>query len=133
MLYHPVCSPSFAERWFAEGPTAAALAVAPVVDFDRKDELQSRYLRSVSRRPLAPPRHSVPASADFAVAIELGLGWGMLPAVQSEPGRRSGSLVGLDPERVVAVPLYWQQWNLRSTALDAVAESVVKHARASLG
>jgi LysR family transcriptional regulator (chromosome initiation inhibitor) len=132
MLYRPVCSPAFAARWFGEGPTATALGVAPVVEFDRKDELQSRYLRAVSRKPLAPPRHFVPASADFAVAIELGLGWGMLPDAQSEAARRSGSLVVLDPDRVVAVPLYWQQWNLRSAALDAVAASVVAHARAVL-
>ena len=133
MLYHPVASPAFAARWFPHGPTAAALAVAPVVEFDRKDELQSRYLNAVSRKPLAPPRHFVPASADFAVAIELGLGWGMLPEAQSDSGRRSGALVVLDPRRPVAVPLYWQQWNLRSAALDAVAAAVVAHAQATLG
>jgi LysR family transcriptional regulator (chromosome initiation inhibitor) len=133
MLYRPVCSPSFAAQWFAEGPTVSALAAAPLVEFDHKDELQSRYLMAVSRRQLAPPRHYVPASADFAVAIELGLGWGMLPDAQSAPARRSGALVTVDPEREVAVPLYWQQWNLRSATLDAVASAVVVHARAALG
>jgi len=132
MHYHPVASPAFAARWLPEGPTAAALAVAPVVVFDRKDELQSRYLRSVTRRQLAPPHHFVPASADFAVAVELGLGWGMLPKAQCEAALRSGALVLLDPSRTVAVPLYWQQWNLRSTALDAVAAAVVAHAAAAL-
>ena len=133
MLYHPVCSPAFASQWFADGPTPAALAMAPLVEFDRKDELQSRYLRAVSRRPMDPPRHYVPASADFAVAIELGLGWGMLPDAQSAAARRTGALVTLDPVREVAVPLYWQQWNLRSAVLDAVAAAVVAHARAALG
>jgi len=132
MRYHPVASPAFADRWFPDGPTAGALAGAPVVVFDRKDELQSRYLRAVTRKQLAPPTHFVPASADFAVAIELGLGWGMLPKEQYEPARRSGALVVLDAERSVAVPLYWQQWNLRSRALDAVASAVVSHARAAL-
>ena len=132
MQYRPVASPAFAARWFPEGPTAVALAAAPVVVFDRKDELQSRYLRSVARRELAPPRHFVPASADFAIAVELGLGWGMLPEAQFEAPVSSGSLVVLDSSRTVAVPLYWQQWNLRSTALDAVAAAVVSHARAAL-
>jgi LysR family transcriptional regulator (chromosome initiation inhibitor) len=132
MRYHAVASPEFVARWFAAGPTAAALARAPVVEFDRKDELQSRFLRAVTRKEVTPPRHFVPASADFAVAIELGLGWGMLPEAQSEPGRCSGALVVLDPARTVAVPLYWQQWNLRSAALDAVAAAVVSHARATL-
>ena len=133
MRYHPVASPDFVARWFPDGPTAAALAVAPVVEFDRKDELQSRYLRAATRKEVAPPRHFVPASADFAVAIELGMGWGMLPEAQSGPGLRSGALVMLDPARTVAVPLYWQQWNLRSAALDAVAAAVVSHARTALG
>ena len=132
MLYRAVASPAFTARWFPHGPTADALAVAPLVEFDRKDELQSRYLRAVTRRALAPPRHFVPASADFAAAIELGLGWGMLPDAQSETGVRSGALVVLDPDRTVAVPLYWQQWNLRSGALDAVAMAVVGHARSAL-
>ena len=132
MLYRPVASPAFAARWFPEGPTAAALAAAPVVVFDRKDELQSRYLRSVARRELTPPRHFVPASADFAIAVELGMGWGMLPEAQFEAPVNAGSLVVLDPSRTVAVPLYWQQWNLRSTALEAVAAAVVSHARAAL-
>jgi LysR family transcriptional regulator (chromosome initiation inhibitor) len=132
MLYHPVASPAFASRWFPDGPSASALAVAPLVAFDRKDELQSRYLRAVTRHDVAPPRHFVPASADFAVAVELGLGWGMLPEAQSAAALRSGALVVLDPSRTVAVPLYWQQWNLRSTALDAVAAAVVAHARAAL-
>jgi len=133
MRYHPVAAPSFASRWFPQGPTAGALAVAPVVVFDRKDELQDRYLRAVTRRELAPPRHFVPASADFAIAVELGMGWGMLPEAQSAAAIESGALVALDPSRSVAVPLYWQQWNLRSTALDAVAAAVVNHARAALG
>jgi LysR family transcriptional regulator (chromosome initiation inhibitor) len=133
MRYRPVASPSFAAEWFAKGPTADALAVAPVVVFDRKDELQDRYLRSVTRRELAPPRHFVPASADFAIAVELGMGWGMLPEAQCAAAIESGALVALDAVRSVAVPLYWQQWKLRSSALDAVAAAVVSHARAALG
>lgn len=133
MHYHPVASPSFAARWFAQGPMPSALASAPVVVFDRKDELQDRYLRSVTRRELAPPRHFVPASADFAIAVELGMGWGMLPEAQSAAAIESGALVALDPSRPVSVPLFWQQWNLRSTALDTVAAVVVSHARAALG
>jgi len=57
----------------------------------------------------------------------------MLPDAQSAAARRTGALVTLDPVREVAVPLYWQQWNLRSAVLDAVAAAVVAHARAALG
>lgn len=132
MVYRPVATPGFAARWFPHGVDAAALAVAPLIDFDRKDALQARYLRSVTRRELRPPRHLVPASADFAAAVTLGLGWGMLPDLQADAGREAGVLVTLDAARSIAVPLFWQQWNLRSALLDRVADVVVAHARDAL-
>lgn len=132
MLYRPVASPAFAARWFPQGVDAAAVAVAPLIDFDRKDGLQARYLRSVTRRAVTPPRHLVPASADFAAAVALGLGWGMLPDQQADAARAAGTLVALDGTRSVAVPLYWQQWNLHSALLDRVAAGILVHARAAL-
>ena len=132
MVYRPAASVAFAERWFANGPDAAAFARAPVVDFDHDDELQSRYLRRVSRRPLDPPRHAVSGSSDFARAIELGLGWGMLLEHQLAEAA-PGSLVELAPPGGgIAVPLFWQQWKLRSPALDAIAAAVVTAARTAL-
>lgn len=127
MTYRPVATPEFAARWFQNGADASSLALAPMVDFDRKDELQSRYLRSVAG-DAAPPRHYVPASADFAQAVLLGLGWGMLPDAQTVGSR----LVPLDADAAVHVDLYWQQWNLRSALLDAVAASVLAEAREEL-
>lgn len=123
MRYRAMASPEFAARWFPDGATVAELAVAPVVVFDRKDELQDRYLRLRSRARLAPPRHHVPGSADFAAALRLGLGWGMLPDQQS---RRDGNelLVRLDDRRHLDVVLYWQQWKLHTPVLDAVAAAV---------
>jgi LysR family transcriptional regulator (chromosome initiation inhibitor) len=131
MTYRPVATPEFAARWFPRGADAASLAVAPIVDFDRKDDLQGRYLRSVAG-DAEPPRHYVPASADFAQAVILGLGWGMLPDAQADAARAAGRLVGLDEKAAVAVDLYWQQWNLRSELLDAVAASVLAEARTAL-
>ena len=45
MRYLPVCTPDFAARWFPAGRRRTTLAAAPVIVFDRKDELQDRYLR----------------------------------------------------------------------------------------
>ena len=117
MRYRPRCSPRFAETWFPDGPTRAALDLAPVVVFDRKDDLQDAYLRRGGRSN--PPRHYIPSSADFVRAIELGLGWGNVPDLQNTP-----AMVEFDPEFVVDVPLYWQQWQLRSPTLDRVASAV---------
>jgi LysR family transcriptional regulator (chromosome initiation inhibitor) len=127
--YRPAASREFVDRWVPSGPTVDALAIAPLVDFDDADDLQSRYLRAMSRRRLDPPRHRVPASADFADAVALGLGWGMLPDSQLEA--RNG-VVDFDPSHAIDVPLYWQQWNLRSPLLDAVADEVLTEARRAL-
>jgi LysR family transcriptional regulator (chromosome initiation inhibitor) len=124
MRYRMMCTPAFAQTWFAEGPTPAALSRAPMVVFDRKDDLQDAYLRRRAHRTLHPPRHYVPASVDFVAAVRLGLGWGMLPDLQSAAAEEAGGLVALDPESATGVALYWQQWQLRSPSLDLVAEAV---------
>src|SRR3954449_12543926 len=45
MRYRPMATPAFAANWFPEGPLFEALRRAPVVVFDRKDDLQHTYLR----------------------------------------------------------------------------------------
>ncbi|MET0929706.1 MAG: LysR family transcriptional regulator ArgP [Aeromicrobium sp.] len=122
--YRPMATPAFVERWFADGVTPEALAVAPIVVFDRNDDLQERYLRRRSRRRLDPPRHRVPASADFAEAVALGLGWAVLPHEQSDDREAAGLLVELDPGQHVDVVLHWQQWTLQTPALEAVAAAI---------
>ncbi|OYO07013.1 ArgP/LysG family DNA-binding transcriptional regulator [Enemella evansiae] len=122
MTYRPMCTPAYRDRWFPEGASTAALALAPVVVFDRADDLQHRWLRRRSRR-LDPPQHHIPESASYAQAVRLGLGWGMIPDLQRTP-----DLVELEPGGAVTVPLFWQQWKLRSPVLDALAEAMAEAA-----
>lgn len=121
MRYRPRASAEFADRWFAGGVNAANLNRAPVVTFDRTDVLQDRYLRQRSRRELHPPRHYVPGSTAFVEAVRLGLGWGMVPDLQTPA---DGGLVELDPKGWIDVNLYWQQWRLSSRVLERVADRV---------
>ena len=123
MRYRPMANPGFARRWFPEGATPAALARAPVVVFDRKDDLQHRFLHARAGSDVDPPLHYVPASADYVAAITLGLGWGMVPDLQRRGGE--ADLVTLDPQSAMDVVLFWQQWKLRSTTLDRVREAVL--------
>jgi LysR family transcriptional regulator (chromosome initiation inhibitor) len=132
MRYRPVAAPAFIERWFAGGVNGQSLAVAPVVVFDRKDHLQDDYVRKVTRRRLAPPRHHVPSSADFAEAVRLGLGWGMLPRHQYAALESAGELSVFDTTHRLDVTLHWQQWSMRTPALDAIAEAVRDAARTAL-
>ncbi len=157
MRYEPFATPEFVARWFARGQDATAYARAPIVDFDRRDDLQTEFLRSrgadevhalrphpatrdefhallphpATRDESLPPRHYVPSSADFATAIALGLGWGLLPPLQSAALLADRRVVRLDGD-AIGVPLYWQQWNLRSSLLSAVAEEVARAAREAL-
>ena len=125
MRYRPVATPRFIARWFADGATASALESAPAVIFDRRDTLQHDYLRVKGVRPdRQPPLHYVPASVDYAEAVHLGLGWGMLPHPQADAGEAAGTIRELDPGAFIDVPLYWQQWRLESTALSTVASAL---------
>jgi LysR family transcriptional regulator (chromosome initiation inhibitor) len=74
----------------------------------------------------------VPSTADFARAIELGLGWGMLPPLQVGERVASGALVELDQAGGLGIPLYWQQWRLASGLLTRVADAIEAAARAAL-
>lgn len=136
MRYRAMASPEFAARWFADATgavaaTAAELRLAPVVIYDRSDDLQDRYLRRHAGRRADPPRHFVPASAEYASAVRLGLGWGMLPEAQIGSLEASGELVAIGDDPI-DVPLYWQQWRLHSSLLAAVAEEIAAAAEASL-
>ncbi|MDF2508980.1 MAG: chromosome replication initiation inhibitor protein, partial [Microbacterium sp.] len=124
--YRAMAEPAYASRWFPDGVTADALRAAPFVDFDRRDTLQHEWLRAMSVSEAGVPRHYVPASHDYAVAVTLGLGWGMVPLLQESSG-----LVPLGGP-TLRVPLYWQQWNLRSELLDTIAAEIAVEARGVL-
>lgn len=135
MRYEAVATPAFVARWLqggsdSGGVPSVAVATAPRVDFDRRDDLQRQWLARVGAADDGP-RHYVPASHDFASAIGFGLGWGLLPPFQAEEALAAGALVRLGGP-TIDVPLTWQQWNLRSPILDAIAEEIVAHGRAVL-
>ena len=154
MRYLAVCTPGFRDRWLAgegdaaqpeadvaaagearswapgeAGEVAEALGHAPVVNFDRRDTLQRDFFHAVTGRVLQAPQHVVPTSADFARAIVLGMGWGLLPEQQCLAEIAAGRLVQLAPQHPVDVPLYWQRWTLQSELLDEVTDAV--HATAA--
>lgn len=131
MRYRAMASPAFISRWLSDAPLPTSLPTAPVIVFDRKDDLQDRFLRSLTRRrSFTSVRHHIPASESFADAVAAGLGWGMVPELQA--ATRGDSLVDLAPDRPMDVPLHWQQWKLDSPALAAVADAVAQGAKQAL-
>jgi len=95
----------------------------PMVVFNEKDRLQDQVLEACGvARPAVV--HRVPTTADFLAAIELGLGWGMLPDGQFEPSRRAGRVQAVPGAAALSVTLHWQRWRLPSEALAALTDDV---------
>lgn len=103
-------------------------AAMPALRYGPHDALQNSDLKG---RLDSPPRNrrisEIPSSEAFLEAIRLGLGWGMLPDIQSEDLLAAGELVRLD-EQVEDVTLYWQRWRLDSPLLDSLTEAVLRAA-----
>ncbi|MFE0731700.1 LysR family transcriptional regulator ArgP [Streptomyces antibioticus] len=134
MRYLAAASPEFAVRYLDGLPLAEALTGAPVIIFDRSDDLQDGFVRELGRGAgqASGIRHAVPSSEGFAASVAAGLGWGMVPEAQADALLRSGGLVSLAPDRPLDVPLYWQQWKLDSPALAALSRAVAEEAARAL-
>lgn len=132
MRYFAIASPAFSSTYFSEGVTAAALAAAPMIVFNRKDELQARYVRSVTRAKIMPPIHYLPTSSGVVEAAAHGIGWCLAPESLAEPALKSGRIVMIDAERWIDLPLYWQHAAIRSTTLQRVSQAIQESAAAVL-
>src|SRR5690606_11224635 len=121
--YRAVAEPAFVARWFPGRATADALGLAPIINFDRRDDMQQAFLRS-RRVSAAPPVHHVPASSEFSAAVRLGLGWGMLPDFQVGDALDTGELIELVPGSKTDVPLFGQPGHLMFVLPDRVFDVV---------
>lgn len=132
LRYRALASPAFMQRYFAKGVSAAALATAPMLVFNRKDALQARFVGRITRRKLTPPVHWLPEAHAFVMATRAGLGWGMTPDPMVQHDLEAGTLVELIPGKPVNVPLYWQYWRLNVQALQHMTEAVQRAAGLTL-
>jgi LysR family transcriptional regulator, chromosome initiation inhibitor len=128
MRYLGLATPEYVERHLPDGPTAEALARAPLIDFDRADVMQRDFLRKLTRRHLTPPVTYIPAVRDCEEAVWRGMGWGMLPDAEARDDVEAGHLVEIAPGRHVDVPLFWQHWRLGSTLMEDLTTAVVEAA-----
>jgi LysR family transcriptional regulator, chromosome initiation inhibitor len=130
MRYRCMASPAFRAQWFPKGMTRPAARKAPVVVFNRKDNLQADFLvRHFGIPEGAYPRHFIPASEPYMQAIQLGLGWGMLPELQMDGLKESGRLIDLAPARPTDVHLYWHAWKVQSPRMERLSATLIQAAR----
>jgi LysR family transcriptional regulator (chromosome initiation inhibitor) len=123
MRYQAIASPAFVARHFSSGLDAASLARAPMVVFNRKDDLQWRFVRRITRAAIAPPVHYLPTATGFVEAAARGLGWCLAPESLIAPALEAGGIVMLDGLRPIDVPLYWQYVSVGSSALQRVGQA----------
>ena len=133
MRYRLMASAAFAARWFPHGLQREAARVAPLMQFDRKDTLQSNFLLQEFGLPQGSyPSHYMPASEAFVNAVRLGLGYGMIPEAQYGSMFETGGLVDLAPDKPVDVMLYWHAWRVQSPKMERLSTQVIAAARAAL-
>jgi len=123
MRYLPIASPAYVERHLSEGFTAAAVAAAPSIAWNRDDALQDMLVRKAFRRVVSRPVHYVPTAEGFGAAVRAGLGWGMYPEQLATPELAHGSLVRA-ADIHLDVPLFWQCWKLDSPLITTITEAV---------
>ena len=130
MRYGAFAAPSFVAKWFPEGFTLAAIESAPMITYNRSDDLNRRMFdRIFARQPLNPPSFFVPSVEMYSQFISAGTCYGMLPEQQSGPLLASGRLIDLCPSARIDVSLYWHCWNLRSATMDRFDQQLLQSAR----
>ncbi|MES3025764.1 MAG: HTH-type transcriptional regulator ArgP [Pseudomonadota bacterium] len=133
MRYRLLAAPAFAQKWFPQGLQREQARVAPLMQFDRKDTLQSAFLqRELGLTEGSYPTHYMPASEAFMRAIQLGLGYGMLPELHYGELVAKGELIDLAPDKPTDVMLYWHTWRVQSPKLERLSDQLIAAARRAM-
>lgn len=132
MRYQAIASPEFMANHFAAGVDASSLDQAPMIVFNRKDELQWRFIRQITQERVAPPIHYLPTSTGFVKAAALGLGWCLAPESLVNEALAAQELLLIAPGRWLDVPLYWQHAAIRSDTLQNMGAALRQAASISL-
>lgn len=133
LRYLATASPAFVDHWFGpDGVTPRQIARAPVITFNAKDRLQTRWAEQVLKVSATGPSHWLPSSHAFVDAACAGLGWGMNPEPLAATALADGRLRELIPGQPLDVPLYWHVSRSVADALKPLTSAVVRAAAAAL-
>ncbi|AWB34603.1 HTH-type transcriptional regulator ArgP [Orrella marina] len=142
MTYRGLAHPAFLDRCRStQGELSIhKLLSRPAIIFNRKDALHDQFIQThLGLRQPSYPRYFVPALDAFERAIELGLGWGVVPQPvlrrNNEPVVRPHTmdqLAEIVPGARLDVSLYWQHWERESEPAQRLTRAVKSAARAYL-
>lgn len=123
MHYYPLASPHYVARYFPDGPNLDAFQRAPAIVYGPNDQLQHRFLAQCGHHGHFP-YHLCPSSEGFVRLAAAGIGYGMIPALQTVEQRKRGQLVSITPGLFITVPLYWHIWRHSSQLIHRLTEKL---------
>ena len=129
MEYRFISTRQFAQTYFAQGIDGTSFSHAPKLNYNRDDQLLSRWASQFFENAHSfQNSHFIPSSEQFPLLIQQGSVCGMLPNHQYLQYKGLYDLVDLSMERPVSLPLYWHRWNIPSEELDVLTEIIKKEA-----
>jgi len=134
MRYVAVASPTYALTHCPEGLTAHNFRDMAFVAFNRKDDLQGRFVRQAcGLKHVVLNQRFVPSSEGQVRAVLAGWGASVVPELLVRQLLESRQLIDLAPASLLPVKLYWHCWNLDSALLDAITGALTVAASTTLG
>ena len=134
MNYVGVITPETLSKFCPTGISPQTVRQIPFVAFNRKDDLQTEFIRRVFHLKQINLRQCfVPSSEGQVRAVQAGWGASVVPELLVRPLLESGQLINLAPDAVLPINLYWHCWNLESPLLDALTGAITAAAERFLG
>ena len=126
VMRHLLCaSPRFSDKWFLDGFDRSSAASAPVINFNRDDQLNYRALSKIFGMPMiSPPAHYIPSTELFE-AVARGLGYAMIPEALAVPWIRKGTIVEIDVRGRLETSIYWYRWSQSSDMFQDFSKMIL--------
>ncbi|WP_313569590.1 LysR family transcriptional regulator ArgP [Comamonas terrigena] len=133
MRYLAVAAPEYAAAHLSQGLNAHNFHRVPFLCFNRKDDMQSEFVaRLLGLSQVVLNSLYLPNSEAQVRAVEAGWGVGVLPELLVRDRLSHGRLVDVAPGTMLSIDLYWHCWNLDSSLLRQLTDTLLQGAKVNL-
>jgi LysR family transcriptional regulator (chromosome initiation inhibitor) len=133
MRYVAVATQGALDRFCPGGMTPHNFRKMPFIAFNRKDDLQTEFIRRTFRlKQVNINQCFVPSSEGQVRTVMAGWGASVVPEQLVSAQIASNQLINLVPSSALYVNLYWHCWNLDSPLLNSLTAAVKSAAVRSL-